>query len=131
MSKEYRTESNLKFDELCDRVHKVVPENGFSILSEIRTSDILRSKGFEYPDLRTYDICNPGYAIKALSLGNLAETVIPCRMIVKNAGDHSEVSVQMPGRVLEDILSGENKDSVSFLPELENKLRNIVDLISK
>ncbi len=74
MATEYRVKSKHSFDEVCDKIREIVPPNGFSILSEIRTSDILRSKGFEYPNLRTFDICNAGYANRALSLDTRVET---------------------------------------------------------
>lgn len=129
MIQEYRVESQYSFDELCERVHKILPELGFSILSEIKTSDILRSKGYEYAALRTYDVCNPGYAYKALSLNKMAETAIPCRMIVKRADNQSEVAIQMPGSLFRDIDLDE--DDLEFLKEMEIKLREIVDRVSR
>ena len=65
MTTEYRVKTEHSFDEVCDKVREIVPLNGFSILSEIRTSENLRSKGFEYPNLRTFDICNAKYAHEA------------------------------------------------------------------
>lgn len=134
MVEEYRVTSQFSFEKLCDRVRKVVPMNGFGILAEIRTSDNLRMKGFEYPDIRTFDICNPEYAIRALGLDKIVETLIPCRLIVRNDGKISEVSVQLPGdlfRGLGKFAEDETKYRGNFLKEVESRLKKIVDQISE
>ena len=130
MATEYRVKSKRSFDEACDKVREIVPLNGFSILSEIRTSDILRSKGFEYPNLRTFDICNAGYANRALSFDTRVETIIPCHLIVKEAENHTEVSVQLPREMFESLHREKSGDMESFLGEVETKLKAIVEELS-
>ena len=39
---EYRKKSELSFENLCARVPEVVQKNGFAVLAEIKTSDILK-----------------------------------------------------------------------------------------
>ena len=130
MATEYRVKSKRSFDEVCDKIREVVPLNGFSILSEIRTSDILRSKGFEYPNLRTFDICNAGYASRALSFDTRVETIIPCHLIVKEAENHTEVSVQLPGEMFDSLHTEKSKEMESLLSEVEAKLKGIVEELS-
>ena len=130
MATEYRVKSKHPFDEVCDKIREIVPLNGFSILSEIRTSDILRSKGFEYPNLRTFDICNAGYANRALSFDTRVETIIPCHLIVKEAENHTEVSVQLPREMFESLHREKSEEMESFLGEVETKLKAIVEELS-
>ena len=56
MSLEYRVNSKLSFEEACSKVPEIVSKNGFAVLAEIKTSEILKSKGFDYEDVRTYDV---------------------------------------------------------------------------
>jgi uncharacterized protein (DUF302 family) len=127
MATEYRVKSERSFDEVCDKIREVVPLNGFSILSEIRTSDILRSKGFEYPNLRTFDICNAKYAHEALSFDYRVETLIPCHIIAKSVEGGTEVSVQLPAEIFHTLQTDKTEPMTAFLNEVETKLKTIVD----
>lgn len=130
MSLEYRKSSKLSFEEACSKVPEVVSKNGFAVLSEIKTSEILRSRGFGYSNLRTYDICNAGYASKALAFDQRVEVIIPCHLVVKGAGDLTEVSVQMPGELFHSLGKEKSGEMESFLTEVEEKLKGIVDTIT-
>ena len=127
MATEYRVKSERSFDEVCDKIREVVPLNGFSILSEIRTSDILRSKGFEYPNLRTFDICNAKYAHEALSFDNRVETLIPCHLIAKSVEGGTEISAQLPAEIFRTLQTDKKGKNSAFLDEVETKLKTIVD----
>ena len=127
MATEYRVKSNHSFDEVCDKIREVVPLNGFSILSEIRTGDILRSKGFEYPNLRTFDICNAKYAHEALSFDYSVETLIPCHLIAKSVEGGTEISAQLPVEIFHTLQTDKTEQKTAFLTEVETKLRTIVD----
>lgn len=128
---EYRKKSELSFENLCARVPEVVQKNGFAVLAEIKTSDILKSKGFDYANLRTYDICNAGYANKALSFDSGVETIVPCHLIVKGIGNHTEIAVQMPREMFESLHREKSEDMESFLGEVETKLKAIVEELSR
>ncbi len=96
MATEYRVKSERSLDVVCNEIREVLPLYGFSILSEIRTSDILRSKGFEYSNLRTFDIWKAKYAHEYLSFDYRVETLIPCHIMAKSVEGGTEISVQLP-----------------------------------
>ncbi|SIM84520.1 DUF302 domain-containing protein [Cuniculiplasma divulgatum] len=127
MATEYRKNSKLTFEEACSKVPDLVTRNGFAVLAEIKTSEILKSKGFDYTELRTYDICNAGLASRALAMDTRLESLLPCHLIVKNAGDHSEISVQLPGEIFRTLNLSHSKDMEPFLVEVETKLKKIVN----
>ena len=127
---EYRKKSRISFGESCARVSEIVKTNGFAVLAEIRTSEILKSKGFDYSDLRTYDICNANYASKALAIDQEVEVIIPCHLIVKGVENHSEVSVQMPRDLFESLHRQKSPEVESFLSDVEGKLKGIVDALT-
>ena len=127
---EYRKNSKLSFEDTCAKVPETVSKNGFAVLAEIKTSDILKSRGFDYANLRTYDICNAGYANKALSFDSGVETIVPCHLIVKGAGNHTEISVQMPREMFESLHREKSEEMESLLSEVEAKLKGIVEELS-
>ena len=127
MATEYRVKTERSFDEACDKVREIVPLNGFSILSEIRIGEILRSKGFKYPNFTTFDICNPEYAHEALSFDHKVETLIPCHLIVKSVEDGAEISAQMPAEIFHTIQTDKMEQKTAFLNEVETKLKIVVD----
>lgn len=127
MAIEYRIDSRLTFEEACSEVPAMVKKNSFAVLAEIKTSEILKSKGFDYTELRTYDICNAGFASRALAIDARLESVLPCHLIVKKASDHSEISVQLPGEIFHTLGSNSSNDVEAFLDEVETKLKGIVN----
>lgn len=128
---EYRINSKYSFEEACSRVPEAVSKNGFAVLAEIKTSEILQNKGFDYAPLRTYDICNAGYANKALSMSKMAEALLPCHLIVKGIGDHTEISVQLPRDTFNTLFPKGEVSMETFLNEVEGKLKNIADSLAK
>ena len=96
MNIEIRMKSKKSFEEVCSEVSKKVGEVGFGVLAEIKTSDVLKSKGYEYSPLRTYEICNPGYASKILNTDVRFESLLPCRIVIKGTKDGSEVIGLLP-----------------------------------
>lgn len=130
MVSEYRVESRSSFEELCSRVPEIVSKNGFAVLAEIKTSEIMKSKGFDYANLRTYDICNASYASRALGLDQRVETIVPCHLVVKGVGEHAEVSAQMPSGLFESLHKEKSNEMEGFLTEVEKKLKRIVDNIA-
>ena len=127
MSLEYRVNSKLSFEEACSKVPEIVSKNGFAVLAEIKTSEILKSKGFDYEDMRTYDVCNAGYASRALSMDSVAETILPCHLIVKRRKNQAEVAVQLPGEVFRSLHMERSEEVDMFFGEVESKLKGIVD----
>ncbi len=129
MATEYRVKTEHSFDEACDKVREIAPLNGFSILSEIRIGEILRSKGFEYPKFTTFDICNPKYAHEALSFDYRVETLIPCHLIAKSVEGGTEISAQLPAEIFRTLQTDKKGKNSAFLDEVETKLKTIVDSV--
>ena len=72
---EYRIFTEHGFDEVCSKISSKVSSAGFGVLAEIPTGKILRSKGFDYPLMNTYEICNPSYASRILSVEQVFDTM--------------------------------------------------------
>ncbi|MEM0123859.1 MAG: DUF302 domain-containing protein, partial [Conexivisphaerales archaeon] len=115
------------FNQICGKVKPVVEKNGFVVVAEIDSSGIMRSRGFKYPDFRIYDICNASYANRLLSASKLFETIIPCHLIVRDAGGKTEVAAGIPTPIISALNLG--PDVVATVNEVIKILKVIVDNI--
>ncbi len=127
---EYRIFTKQGFDEVCSKISGKVSSAGFGVLAEIPTGKILRSKGFDYPLMNTYEVCNPSYASKILSFEKSAEVMLPCRIIVKEAENGTEISAQLPTEMLKLIESNKKQELVKIAEEVEVIIKNIVNSIA-
>ncbi|MHB1439834.1 MAG: DUF302 domain-containing protein [Cuniculiplasma sp.] len=128
MTVEMRLKSKEDFETLCSKVPEVVSKNGFAVLAEIRTGDILKSKGFDYGPLRTYEICNPAYAFRILSADEKFESLLPCRIVLKGKPEGTEVIGLLPEALSELVDSTSVKDVAH---EVQEKIKKIVGDIAK
>ena len=67
---------SLSFDEAVTRVTEALKTEGFGVLTEIDVSATLKQNG----------ACNPTLAHEALMLENNVGTMLPCNVVVRDAG---------------------------------------------
>ena len=76
------------FDEAVTRATEALKAEGFGILTEIDVSATLKEKiGADYPAYKILGACNPELAYKALKLENKVGTMLPCNVVVRDAGN--------------------------------------------
>ncbi len=79
---------SLPFDEVVTCVTEALKTEGFGILTEIDVSATLKKKiGVDYPAYRILGACNPALAHEALQLENKVGTMLPCNVVVRDAGN--------------------------------------------
>jgi Uncharacterized conserved protein len=127
MEIEYRVKSDKTFEQACDSVRDAVSERGFGVLAEIKTGDILTSKGFEYPRMNTYEVCNPEYAHAVLERDQRFESMLPCKIVVKEKGEGTEIIALLPEPMIHLVGTESIKDVMMAAQKI---LINIVDDIA-
>ena len=88
----------LSFDVAVARTIDALKLEGFGIISDIDIRDTLKKKiGVDFPGYRILGACNPALAFEALKLEDKVGTMLPCNVVIRDAGDgQTEVAVVDP-----------------------------------
>lgn len=78
----------LDFDEAVRRITQRLKEQGFGVLTDIDVQGTLKAKlGVDTPPYRILGACNPGFAHQALQIEDKLGVLLPCNVIVRDAGN--------------------------------------------
>jgi uncharacterized protein (DUF302 family) len=79
---------SASFDAAITRTIDALKNEGFGILTDIDVRETLKKKiGVDFPSYRILGACNPALAYEALKLENHVGTMLPCNVVVRDAGD--------------------------------------------
>jgi uncharacterized protein (DUF302 family) len=90
------------FEEVLGRIPEALSSEGFGILTEIDVQDTLKKKlGADFRRYRILGACNPRLAHQALQAELEIGVMLPCNVIVFDAGDgETRVAAVDPERTL-------------------------------
>ena len=78
----------IPFDAALAHTIEALKNEGFGIITEIDIKQTLKAKiGVDFPSYRILGACNPALAFEALKLENKVGTMLPCNVVVRDAGD--------------------------------------------
>lgn len=79
---------SASFDDVIFRTKAALKAEGFGILTEINVQDTLKTKiGVDFPRYVILGACNPTLAHEALKLEDKVGTMLPCNVVVRDAGN--------------------------------------------
>lgn len=117
------------FDEVVADTREALGREGFGVITEIDVRQTMKAKIGE--DFRPYLIlgaCNPRLAFEALQLEDKVGIMLPCNVIVQDAGGgRTEVAAVDPVASMEAIANDALKEKASAVGE---KLRAAIDRIN-
>jgi len=115
----------VAFDEVVTRTIDALKKEGFGVLTEIDVKETLKKKlGVDYPRYRILGACNPALALEALKLENKVGTMLPCNVVVRDAGNgQTEVAAIDPVASMQAIDNPELKRSAQ---QVRAKLERVV-----
>ncbi len=117
---------NMPFDSAVDKVVAQLKIEGFGVLTTIDIRDTLKSKlGVEFPRYVILGACNPTLALEALQAENKAGTMLPCNVIVRDAGEgRIEVAAVDP---VSSMLAIDNPTLLKVATSVQAKLANVIE----
>jgi uncharacterized protein (DUF302 family) len=95
----YSVESTKSFEELSSLLENVAPERGFRVLVVHDVQRTLADKGFEIEALKIFEVCNAGFAYKALNCDVNAAMFMPCKIVLRSEGDNCHITLARPSMV--------------------------------
>ncbi len=107
------------FDEAVSRTVAALKKEGFGIITEIDIKETLKKKiDVDFPSYKILGACNPALAYEALKLENLVGTMLPCNVVVRDAGNgQTEVAAIDPVASMQAIDNPELKRAAEQVRE--------------
>jgi uncharacterized protein (DUF302 family) len=83
----FSTTLPVGFDEALRRTSEALKSQGFGIITEIDVKETLAKKlGVDFRSYKILGACNPALAHQALMLEDKVGTMLPCNVVVQEAG---------------------------------------------
>jgi uncharacterized protein (DUF302 family) len=116
---------SLSFDAAVARTMDALKKEGFGVISDIDIKETLKKKiGVDYPSYRILGACNPALAYEALKLENKVGTMLPCNVVVRDAGNgQTEVAAIDPVASMHAI---DNRELKRAAEQVRAKLEKVV-----
>ncbi len=116
------------FDNAIELTQKALKEEGFGVISEIDIHKKIKEKvGVDFPEYRILGACNPSLAHKALQKENKIGTMLPCNVIVRDAGNGKiEIAAVDP---VASMMAVENDELISIANDVQSRLKKVIESI--
>ena len=124
MTLDYTKTSSKSADQLTDAVQAAAAKRNFRTLHVHDVQATLAEKGFDIPAYRIIEVCNAGFAYKAISAHTPIGMMLPCRIVVFDKDGTRSAMLMRPG-IMGEIMPEAN---LGTLPEeVEAILKDVVD----
>ena len=120
----FSTTLDTDFATALGRVREALKGEGFGVISEIDIRQTLKDKiGADFRPYVILGACNPVLAHEALQLEDKVGTMLPCNVVVQQAGERVEVAAIDPVASMQVIPNDELKGKAA---EVADKLRRAI-----
>ncbi len=115
----------IAFDDAIARTVDALKKEGFGVLTDIDVRETLKKKiGVDFPNYRILGACNPALAHEALKLESKVGTMLPCNVVVRDAGGgQTEVAAIDPVASMQAIDNPELKRAAE---QVRTKLERVI-----
>jgi uncharacterized protein (DUF302 family) len=122
----YTVSSGKSFQDISAALEKVVPEKNFRVLAVHDVKATLEEKGFQIKPLRIFEVCNAGFAYKAIKSDIGVAMFMPCKIVVREAEGQTVMTLVRPS-MISQMLPESGLEELAG--EVEKQLMEIIDEI--
>ncbi len=118
----------IAFDAAVQRVTEALQQEGFGIITHIDVTETFKKKiNVAFRNYRILGACNPALAHEALLLEDKIGTMLPCNVIVQDAGGgKTEVAAVDPVASMQAIPNEQLKQAAA---KVQAKLRHVIEAL--
>ena len=120
----YTKITDKPFDEVVDALETKTAENMFRVLHTHNVQGTLAEKGFKRPAYKIIEVCNAGFAHKALDLSLDVGMFMPCKFIVADLEGKTQVTLVKPS-MISQLMPGVGLDELAA--SVEETLTKIME----
>jgi uncharacterized protein (DUF302 family) len=122
----YIVETDKSFDQASADLESAVKQNGFGVLHVHDLGVMLRSKGIVFDnECKIFEVCNPGQAVKVLSVDMRLNMALPCRISVFTEQGKTKIGLIKPAKMLSAL--SQDSTLIEVASEVERKTIQMVD----
>lgn len=123
----FEVSTQLSFDDAIARATELLAEQGFGVLTEIDVKATLKKKlDVDFKPYKILGACNPSFAHRALEAEPHVGVLLPCNVVVWDAGDHRVVTAMEPA-IMSDIV--EHPEVAQVAGEVSARLHRVLEQI--
>ncbi len=120
----YELKSDKPFDTIVENIETQVAEHKFRVLAVHNVQETLAEKGLERGPLKIIEICNAGFAHKALQKDPRVALLMPCKYAVYTEEDKTVVKLLSP-TMISQFLPEAGLDELAG--DVDKTMKNILD----
>jgi uncharacterized protein (DUF302 family) len=119
---------DLAFDDAIQKVTEELKKEGFGVLTEIDVKATLKKKlDVDFRNYKILGACHPTFAYQALQSERMIGTMLPCNVIVQEAGEgKTEVAAIDPIASMQAV---QNPNLEELAQKVRSKLKAIIDRV--
>lgn len=119
---------DLAFDDATQKVMEELKKEGFGVLTEIDVKATLKKKlDVDFRNYKILGACHPTFAYQALQSERMIGTMLPCNVIVQEAGEgKTEVAAIDPIASMQAV---QNPNLEEIAQKVRSKLKAIIDRV--
>lgn len=121
----YVKKSSKSYDDTIASLEQNVADNMFRVLHTHDVTATLAEKELTINPLKIMEVCNSGFAYKALGINKDVSLFMPCKYVVADNDGEVTVTLFLPSVIAQFI---QNEELEKLAEDVEQKLKHILDI---